>query len=244
MEPKTITNSQNLKRCVKSLQYYFLSGLFWLSGLPVQILSKNSGFQVVIRNYRASLAAYLTLRRNSVWVSLTEVWSNKRLLAGLLIIILSVPLWKFHLLFDVNDRSGDWYFQNFAFFFNNVKGYMSGTFVLIGFFIALPTKWKFKWWILPFVFFCVTEVYDRYSYDDYLDFQQVTPSWRMWGVFALCVPAVLFSMDYLLYRKYHDKDATKARVKGIIRLPGLPAETKIDILEQLVIESENFNARI
>lgn len=117
-------------------------------------------------------------------------------------------------------------------------------FVMVGGFIAMPQKWSFRWWALPFAFFSITEIYDRYFYDDYLDFQQGLPAWRFVGIVSLCVPAVLFSMDYLLYRKYHLKDGNSMRVKGIIRTPGVDADKKMNILESLMVEQENFNARI
>jgi hypothetical protein len=66
----------------------------------------------------------------------------------------------------------------------------------------------------------------------------------MFLVFGMSVPALYVSANYLLYRKYHLKDGTVARIIGIAKLPGMSAEEKMIHIEKLVKESEEFNARI
>jgi len=70
------------------------------------------------------------------------------------------------------------------------------------------------------------------------------PNWQVWTFIVFCIPALYYSIDYLAYRKYHLKDGNIARIIGTIKVPGIPAEQKMDMLEKLVKESENFNARI
>lgn len=215
----------------------------YLAAAQIQLLT-NSKLWAAIRSCLDFLAAFLTLRVHAVTNSLIEGWTNKRLRAGVLIVLLSAPAWNLHFLFDLDGRSETWYWQNFAFYFNNIKGYMVLFFVAIGGFIAAPQKWKFRWWSLPLAFFAITEIYDRYFYDDYKDFQQVMPDWRMWGIMALCIPALFFSMNYLLYRKYHLKDGTAGRIVGIWRAPNIPRDLRCDRMEQLAQEAEQFNARV
>jgi hypothetical protein len=158
--------------------------------------------------------------------------------------LVALPAWKSHLFFDINERIEDFYYLNYAFYFNTIRAYLCGIFLATGFFIAAPQKWNFRWWALPVVVFCVTEIYEQSYYDYYLDFYNPMPNWQVLTIVAFTTPAVYFSMNYLLYRKYHLKDGNAARIAGIIKAPGISAERKMDILESLVKEQENFNARI
>lgn len=248
MEPRTRTLfNQPLKQLlqcfVKSLLDYCFSHVSSFLQ-PVATQLKNSKMLAATRNFLASLVASLTLRLGALAVRLKEGWTNRRFLTGAIIFLLALPAWKFHLLFDVNVRSEEWYWQNLAFFFNNIKWILILFFVMIGGFIAMPQKWSFRWWALPIAFFAATEIYDRYFYDDYLDFQQELPDWRVCGILALCVPAVLFSLDYLAYRKYHLKDGNAARILGVAKMKGVPAEVKMELMEKLALEAETFNERI
>jgi hypothetical protein len=164
-------------------------------------------------------------------------------MAGLWVSMVAFPLWKCHLLFDINDRIADFYYVNYAFYFNTIRAYLCGIFLATGFFIAAPQKWAFRWWAVPVVIFCGTEIYAESFYTHWTDFYQGMPSWQVISVALFSVPALYLSIDYLAYRKYHLKDGNVARFIGVIKMPG-DADTKMNLLEKLVKESEQYNARV
>lgn len=181
---------------------------------------------------------------NSLTVSLLECWSNPRLRAGILVGLVAFPAWKSHLFFDHSARDYDFYYINYAFYFNTIRAYLAGIFLCIGFFIAAPLKWKFKWWALPVVVFCITEIYAESYYTHWTDFYQPMPAWQTSLIMLFCMPALFFSIDYLVYRKYHLKDGNLSRIDGIIKAPGIGWEQKGKYLEQLMEERKDFNSRI
>jgi hypothetical protein len=186
-------------------------------------------------------AVSLTRLRNV----LQEVVTNRRLLTGILISLLAIPAWRCYNWFDPDARiEGMAFWVNCAFFLNSVRGYLAFFFITTGTFILLPQKWAFRWWAIPVAVFCASEVYRMTQFTFWKDFYTDYPSWQMFLVFGMSVPALYVSANYLLYRKYHLKDGTAARIVGIVRAPGISRDEKWVMLEKLVAESENFNARI
>jgi len=190
--------------------------------------------------YLDGLVAFLTHLK----VLVIEAWTNNRLRVGMLVGLVAVPSWYCHLLFSIDTRIEGFYYVNFAFYFNTIRPYLAGIFLATGVFIAAPQKWQFRWWALPVVVFCVTEIYAESFYTKWSDFYEIMPGWQVWIIGIFAVPALYFSLNYLAYRKYHLKDGTAARLIGIVKTPGISLEQKMDIMESLVKESENFNSRI
>lgn len=249
MEPKTVVQSKPLlQQCSRKLSGWrsllsFSESLHLAAQAMVNL--KDSALLGVIPSFLGGPVAFLTLRVNALRTSLTKGWANKRFRTGALIVMLGVPCWFMHRFFSVDTRMDDFYYVNFAFYFNNVKPYLCGFFVSIGFFLALPQKYSFRWWAIAIAFFCITELYDRtFVYNDPMDFQQSMPNWRVYGLFTLSMIAFAFSVDYLVYRYYHLENGTAARIIGIARVKGLPVDQKMDTIEQLAQEAEQFNARI
>jgi hypothetical protein len=163
---------------------------------------------------------------------------------GVVVGMVAFPAWKCHLFFDINQEIDGFYYVNWAVYFNTIRAYICGIFIAIGFFIAAPQKWKFKWWALPLVIFCATEIYEQSFYDHWTDFYNSMPLWQEMTLIIVSIVPFFFSIDYLVYRKYHLKDGNMARIIGLIKAPGLTADQKMVHLEKLVEECENFNARI
>jgi hypothetical protein len=230
------------KPLLKLCESYWQSFLF-LSGqvlqLPVPTQLRISTMRVALLNFRGTLVVFLTHLK----VVLGELVTNKRFLVGGLISMVGFASWRAYLLFDESVRSEVWYYQNWAAYLFTVRQEIGSIFFAIGFFIALPAKVGFRWLALPAVFFYASEICLQYGYDDYMDFRQDMPSWQLVTFWLLVTPAVLLSMNYLLYRKYHLKDGNYARIIGMIELD-MPWADKEKTLKLLAKEFRDFNSRV
>jgi hypothetical protein len=176
--------------------------------------------------------------------TLNETLSNPRFLCGVGIFLVAPWAYWCYRFFDIDARDYDWYYRNYAIYFNTIRAELAGIFIFLGAFIAMPQKWAIRWWAIPIVIFCVTNIYVISKITHWTEFYNTMPSWQVWAVVLTCVPAVFFTANYFLYRKYHLKDGNLARVNGIIKAPGIPAELKIKLLEDLIHERESYNARV
>jgi hypothetical protein len=76
---------------------------------------------------------------------------------------------------------------------------------------------------------------------------QTYHSFPFWYVIVLCFGlgfGFIMTADYLCYRKYHLRDGNLARIKGMIKAPGITAEEKLVHLDKLIAERENYNNRV
>jgi len=114
----------------------------------------------------------------------------------------------------------------------------------VGAFLLFPTKSKFRYIaMLPSTGLAVSMlIHLTFFAHDFKSFN--SPSWVVFVSGTLLAIALLIAADYIVYRKYHLKDGNTARIKGIIKAPGIDANTKVTILESLVEESENIYARV
>ncbi len=247
---KAVTRQQHFLNFNKPLQLcerFFLK-LFsrlqsWGSSVSMHVQMTrfpNFDLQAALLIFLDFLAAYLTRLSNAS----KEAWINKRFRVGVLVGLVAFPAWKSHLFFDINTRIDYWYYTNYVFYFNSIRFFLAGIFLTIGGFLVAPQKWAFRWFALPILLLCVTEIYERSYYDDYMDFQQAMPTWQVAVIGLSTILPFCFAIDYLIYRKYHLHDGNVARVKGIIKTPGIDVNKKMELLEQLIEESENYNARI
>jgi hypothetical protein len=242
---RSISHNQQSLKCGKHyVSFSFLHSFFvWVS--PVMMKTQNylrsSMDRVALLVSQAGPDAYQILLL--LVVSSKEAWSNNRFRFGIAVGMMAFHAWKCHSFFDINVRDYNFYYINWVFYFHEIRPYMCGIFLATGFFIAAPMKWGFKWWSLPVVIFCGTQIYEMSNYHDYSDFHKQMPDWQFFTVFAFAVVSMYFSMNYLLYRKYHLKDGNAARVMGIMQLD-IPWDEKKKHLETLKEEMENYNARI
>jgi len=155
MKPTFLTNNklQLLAKCESTLQkFYLLPSLFrQLASLLVKTRQKISGLTDARLIFQVGLSVSPLTRRISL--SLNEVWTNKRLRIGVLVGMVAFPAWKCHLFFDINERIPDFYYVNYVFYFNTIRGYLAFFFILLGGFIAMPQKWAFRWFTIPFAVF-------------------------------------------------------------------------------------------
>lgn len=139
----------------------------------------------------------------------------------------------------------EWYFLNWYYFLYTIREELAVGLWAVGTFLLLPSKYK-----LAFIPCSVLLTYSiayiiHYSYFvDSLESFHSDVLFSMWVAAAALAIGFIVSVDYLAYRKYHLKDGTAARIIGIVRIPDVPAEHKMNIMEGLVKESENYNARI
>jgi hypothetical protein len=243
---KSIINQQPLKQ--KCEEHY--SGLHWLPYYSLRFLVatrqsmknlKSSITQVALPICLGGLDA--SQMHQILATTVSEVWSNKRFRLGVFVGLVAIPAWFSHLFFNISARMDGFYYVNYVFYFNTIRPYMAMFFMVTGFFIAAPQKWKFKWFALPIAVFCLSEIISQSFYTSWQDFYNPMPMWEYSLIMVVSMPALFASADYLLYRKYHLKDGTAARVIGILNLP-IDWEQKKIHLENLRKEMENFNARV
>lgn len=234
-------NSKPLCERLSKFWHSLLSFLRWPQCLA-QTLWRNLKQKPAAR--LTSLVGPLVSLTPRIHLSLKEAWTNKRFRTGVLFLSLAPFMYWGYRFCDINERNFDWYFINNAFYLNTIRQELAGIFLALGFFIAAPQKWAFRWFAIPVVVFCVTEIWLISGYTDWKDFYQAMPDWQVLVIAATCIPAMFFSFNYLLYRKYHLKDGNTARISGILRAPGLTTEQRFRLLEQLIEEQENFNARV
>jgi hypothetical protein len=182
---------------------------------------------------------------NSLRVAYQEILTNNRVFIGGVFMFGVAPLFYMaHLFLDQNVVLEGFYYRAPYFWFYTNREEFGIVFMLTGFFLIAPTRWGFRYLLIPFIAAALTEiVYQSFFIDSWDDFY-VTPSWEVYSVIALSLFPVYKVINYLVFRKYHTKDGNTARIIGIIKLKDLSAEQRMIQLEKLVNESENFNARL
>ena len=208
---------------------------FWVSSLSLQATR-----QFVTRGCLAG---------NLIVTTFKESASNDRVFVGLVLLTVSPVLWWAHLFFDYNTVIPGWYYKNWFFWLFTNREELTFGVALTGFFLLCQQKWGYRYLLTPIVALCACEViYQSFQIDHWTDFYN--PMWsseRGWelGLFILILVFALWkAIDYTVYRKYHLNDGNKARLIGIIKAPGISPEHKVQILERIVDETENYNARI
>lgn len=178
-----------------------------------------------------------------------ELYSNNRKFAGAVTVMVGLSFWWAHLLFDYTVIIEGWYYKNWFFWLFTNREELTIGIGLIGFFLMCPVKWGYKYALVPFIVFMLSEVvYQSFQISHwthfYISMFAADRSWEM----AILIPAIILSgakvLDYAAYRKYHQKDGNTARIIGVIKMHGVPLEQKMDVLEILVKEYENYNERI
>lgn len=245
----SISNSNYITKCVRALKELSLQ-LFSLC-LPED--SRGDVLQTLKMNWSASTSQIVRLKvligrvvLNRILVtavSFQEAWATKRFRVGVFVGAVAVPAWYSYRFFDINVRDYDFYFINWVFYFKEVHVYLSVIFVAIGAFLCCPTKLGFRWWALPAVMFCATEVYQISNYTHYTDYVKGMPGWQGWSIVLCVIPAFFFTADYIAYRKYHLKDGTVARIVGVIEMD-IPWSAKESILKKEANDFRNLNARV
>ena len=205
-----------------------------------------------LRNLRRMIQSLVIrgcLVGNLVKVTFKESATNNRIFVGLVLLVVSPTLWWAHLFFDHKVIIEGWYYRNwFYWFFTNREEFTFGL-GLTGFFLLCQQKWGYRYLLTPIVALCACEViYQSFQIDHWTDFYNPMWStergWELGLVVLLAVFALWKAINYTVYRKYHLKDGNVARLIGIIKAPGISVEQKMNILEKLVSESENYNARV
>ena len=177
-------------------------------------------------------------------VSVSEIVNNKRYTAGVFFLLILAPLSSiFYRVFNpavVND----WYYVNNFYFFYTLSPYIMLLLASVGIFLLFPVKcktsylatvWPAGYAIAKIIFFSLFVHTNE-------QFMQAAP-WFLLIIGVLSAFGFLLTSDYLLYRKYHLRDGTIARMQGIIKMPGVDAKTKMFLLEHEEAELENFNQR-
>jgi hypothetical protein len=227
MNTSSFSHNQNQTKCGNG----YLSSLLLL--LWVQLRSQ---FSLLILHVRRVVLAGP--------VAFNEIVSNTRILAGLGLGTVGVYALYIHLLFNETARDYSWYYVNAFYFMFTIRWYVtiicfSGMWALIA-----PSKYKVLWLLFAFssAIGFAGLLHHTFSVDSFETYH-ATPSWYVIIIAIASGIGFIKSVDYLCYRKYHLKDGNAARIRGIIKAPNIDAETKMRLLESLVKEQENYNAR-
>jgi hypothetical protein len=227
-----------LQKLCESFLRFLLQDLYvpYWSQVVVQIQSKSYVWMDALQTCLAGRLAYLRL-------SLQEALANKRFLVGGLIGMMALPAWKCHLFFDINARNPEFYYVNWAFFFNTIHQELVIILVSVGAFIALPSKVGFRWLAIPLVYLNATDIYLQYFYTDWSDFYKDMPSWQVWSLFAISIVPVLFALDYLVYRNAHLRRGNHCRLIGMVEMD-MPWADKETSMKLLAKEFRELNSKI
>lgn len=242
---QSISQSQTNNKCGRLSQGSFL--LLWLVQLPIRLQTHHL-------HRLASLGWHVG---NNISVAWEEAIANRRVLVGYVMIGVGVFFYEAHLLFinphvvsvfacipDPEVPKTVWYYKSwFYWFFTNREEFLFG-FALTGFFLRTPSKFGYRWALVPLVSICFTEIfYQSFFVNAYTGFYS-TPTWEVWTIVLLSVIPAYICLDYAAYRKYHLKDGTLARILGMIKVPMMNWDEKGPYLEKLTLEMEDFNNRI
>jgi hypothetical protein len=222
--------------------------------LSRQLLSSVSSLRLFWQKQASAIRGWTV--GNSLKVALNEVLSNNRVLVGIVLMAVGCVFYQAHLLFvrpeipsilafipDPMVSVNVWYYKCWYYWFFTQREEFLIIFSLIGFFLMLPQKWQYRYILVPVVAFSITEIVYQSFITHWTEFY-TTPDWQ----FLVCAPfavyAIIKAVSYTVYRKYHLKDGNMARIKGIIRTPGIDTDTKLKYLMDLVKEQEEYNGRI
>lgn len=236
----------------RSIKHHYkcANGLGELYG---RLLSFLSSVLPTLRQQTRKMSRHLVTRGSlvgrSVITTIKESASNDRVFVGLVMLMVSPVLWWAHLFFDHEVVIEGWYYRNWFFWVFTNREEMTFGVGLTGFFLLCQQKWGYRYLLTPFVALCACEiVYQSFQISHWTHFYRPMfgpeRSWEPGLVILIAVFALWKAINYTVYRKYHLKDGNVARLIGIIKAPGISLERKMDILEQLVDETENYNARI
>lgn len=210
--------------------WHWLSPLVWASPTKLQQQASTHAHRAI----RVGLSA-----------AMKEVLSNNRYTAGLIFLAVIAPLSSiFYQLFNPAATVEGWYYVNQYYFFYTLSPWVMLLIASTGIFLLFPVKCKTSYLatVWPAGYAIAKLIYFGLFVHTNQQFHQAAP-WFILLTGLLTAAGFLISMDYLLYRKYHLKHGTMARIIGIIKAPGIPAADKMRLLEDQSLELENFNQR-
>jgi hypothetical protein len=177
-------------------------------------------------------------------VCLDEMVKCRRYTAGLIFIIIGLGSEEFYKIFDPAVRVADWYYQNNYWFFWTIRKQMEYSFLSVGYFLFIPTKFKLRYLIAIVLWDNLSDIVHYSFYVTSFETFHKPMSWTVIVSSVGMAISLIVCADYMCYRKYHLKHGTIARILGIIKAPGVPVEKKISVLENENVQLENLYARI
>lgn len=230
---KTTTLTKQPLLCESTLKQSF-----WRWPLPLAFRwhtpTSKKAHTLALRGIRGGLVA-----------AVRELVSNQRHTAGIIFLLVVAPLSSvFYQLCDASVFSSTWYYGNYYYFLYTLSPYLMLLFASVGIFLLFPVKCKTSYLatVWPAGYAIAKLLHLGLLVHTNEQFHQAAP-WFLLLAGVLTAFGFILSTDYLLYRKYHLKHGTMARIMGIIKAPGIDATTKMHLLEDQSLELENFNQR-
>lgn len=183
--------------------------------------------------------------RNVLAVAVNEIFASKRYTAGVIFLLVVTPSSSIvYQLFNPAVSNNDWYYLNTYYFLYTLSPYLMLFFASIGIFLLFPVKCKTAYLatVLPAGYAVAKLIY--YSFFVHSNEQFHQPAhWVIFLAGLFMAGGFLLTINYLLYRKYHLRDGTIARIIGVIRMPNVNPDDKLRILEKEAMDLVNFNQR-
>jgi hypothetical protein len=174
-----------------------------------------------------------------------ELASNRRHLFGGGLLVVGCASGMLYHFFEPLTINKDWYFLNWYYFLYTIREELTLAFWAVGTFLLLPSKYKLAF--IPCTLalaYSIAYIIHYYFFVDSLESFHADIYMTMWVAAVSLALGFIISIDYLCYRKYHLKDGNAARIIGIAQTPGISNDSKIAIMNTLIDESQNYNARI
>jgi hypothetical protein len=174
-----------------------------------------------------------------------ELASNGRHLFGGGLLVVGCASGMLYHFFEPLTINKDWYFLNWYYFLYTIREELTLAFWAVGTFLLLPSKYKLAF--IPCTLalaYSIAYIIHYYFFVDSLESFHADIYMTMWVAAVSLALGFIISVDYLCYRKYHLKDGNAARIIGIAQAPGISNDSKIAIMNTLIDESQNYNARI
>jgi hypothetical protein len=180
---------------------------------------------------------------NNIKTAYSEVLTNNRLFVGFVLMMGVAPLlYEAHHLFDSEVVIAGWYYKNWFYWFFTQREEFLFAFVLTGFFLMCPTKWGYRYLVVPFVGACITEIiYQSFYIDNYKDFY-ITPTWQFVVIATLALFTAFKVINYSVYRYNHPRRRMSSTLIGYIMMPGKDWAEKEETIKKLAQDCLDYNS--
>jgi hypothetical protein len=187
-----------------------------------------------------------------VFNGLYTFWENKRLRWGLILLLIIAPSIKFlYLLFPesgygdyfinnyyiqipntIEGPDSDWYWGLIYMYVHSNGELLAPVISILGIFLLFPPKYYPAYLVgVPFGYYLSLSVHRLFFVSN---FESYSGGWTTSGslLFILLGVIAFVVSDKVLFQENHRKNATQARILGLIEMPGLPWTAKEELIKK------------
>ena len=233
MKPSAVINLKKSESCKRSTFYSF-SQQRWQQALPLQrILAKRlKPIAPVTRALRAGLAAYQS-----------ALSSQPNLALALWLLAVVAPLSSVaYQFFNAGSHVPGWYYVNTYYFLFILGPHLYMIFTLLGLFFLFPRHSKRAFFLVMPLGITLAKAIWLATAQSNDQFHHILPAWfALVGI--LVAGMVLLTIGWLTHTAYHRWDALLGRMEGIINVPGVTGEAKVDMMRPTVDELKKYHTQ-